>query len=416
MAEEKEYLKEIGFGQKLDEFCKNAGSKTVLIYGAGKMFNAIVQNYDLSKLNIIGISDRRFENENDSGQFMGFNICLPQEIKKLKPDYIIVSLKNYSKVWADLQYENEESCVLSMLTFQGLPYEDLKNLYLKTKRQFEYLKNHTDISTLKPASGELRSFQHRQSDFAYEMAEKFEQISCKAFLTAGNLLGAIRHKGFIPWDDDMDMALLRKDFEIVDEYCQNTFINIDTSRIDIRNPGFMTDLCAQIEKFIDKYPNEILCLKWWEHTQLYKGTTFYNRTNLDLFPYDYYAENYGMDEHRKYLENIYNQVKSIGCLPEILEFLKEERKNNPNIVEHSSKLYYGIDSSDSWIRKHTEFFPEKDILPFKKIKFENYHFYAPYKPEMSAKIIFKDYMKIPDDIGIPQHIKTRKQYLEQKKG
>ena len=50
-----------------------------------------------------------------------------------------------------------------------------------------------------------------------DMVEEIDRIcrkhDIKYFLIAGSLLGAIRHRGFIPWDDDVDIALFRKDYD-----------------------------------------------------------------------------------------------------------------------------------------------------------------------------------------------------------
>lgn len=52
---------------------------------------------------------------------------------------------------------------------------------------------------------ELRSFD--------VFCEICNQLEIKAFLYGGSLLGAVKYGGFVPWDDDLDMAMLREDYE-----------------------------------------------------------------------------------------------------------------------------------------------------------------------------------------------------------
>lgn len=60
---------------------------------------------------------------------------------------------------------------------------------------------------------ELRKWQLKLLEILVYFRDFCEEHEIKFFLSGGTCLGAIRHKGFIPWDDDVDVVLLREDYE-----------------------------------------------------------------------------------------------------------------------------------------------------------------------------------------------------------
>lgn len=59
----------------------------------------------------------------------------------------------------------------------------------------------------------LRKVQLTQLEIAQEIRRVCEENGIDYYLTAGTCLGAVRHKGFIPWDDDLDIGMLRAEYE-----------------------------------------------------------------------------------------------------------------------------------------------------------------------------------------------------------
>ena len=127
----------------------------------------------------------------------------------------------------------------------------------------------------------LRKIQMVQIELLQEVDRICKKCNIHYNIIAGTLLGAIRHGGYIPWDDDADVALLRDEYEKFRVACET---ELDTSRFyfqDHRNtPGYRWGYGKLRRK-------ETLFLREFQEHMPYKQGIF-----IDVFPLDAVPENY----------------------------------------------------------------------------------------------------------------------------
>lgn len=77
-------------------------------------------------------------------------------------------------------------------------------------------------------TAETKQIWHTQMDLAKQLIKVCNKHDLGIWAAAGTLLGAVRHKGYIPWDDDMDFVMFRKDYDkllsLADEFTYPYFL------------------------------------------------------------------------------------------------------------------------------------------------------------------------------------------------
>ena len=264
----------------------------------------------------------------------------------------------------------------------GIKIHFLKPLIAKERKKIaQFYQKFKNAKDMPKATGDLRLIQKAYCGFLKQFDKICEENNLQYWIDFGTLIGAVRHEGFIPWDDDVDISMPREDYE--------KFIE-------------------KFKKGFDDYPDlEILFINN-QRNKCFIKLKDKNSLNLslDIFPYDFYYKELNEEEKNELsqkIENIRKRKKKFKTIEDIRKNIQDLTHNF--ILENNSKntdtpsIFMGIDFPHSHKNK---VFNWDEIFPLRKIKFENTELFAPNNPHEVLKREFGDYMKIPKD-SYPRH-------------
>lgn len=275
------------------------------------------------------------------------------------------------------------------------------------KYQIEYFKHHFDIKQMKPATGYLRDYQLKELEFTQKILKILESYDIHPFLEGGALLGALRHGGFIPWDDDIDVGVTRKDFNKLMEIAQKDFVWIDATKNEGNYAKFYDDsIRANSGKLV--FIRSQFCL------HLYQGSCLKDALNLEFFSNDFVRDDVTEEQYIAYRQKVHNFVHGGHSWKELLEFYDKELENSEIYsLEPTSRITPGL---GNWVLTEYKFHGFRnydELYPLQAIPFEGTTLPGPNKPNiMLDKQFGKNWGMYPKDIGIPHSLLDLNEYLE----
>ena len=238
--------------------------------------------------------------------------------------------------------------------------------------------------------------------------EVCEKLKLKYYVLGGTLLGAVRHKGFIPWDDDIDVGMPREDYELFLEKAQeflpkNLFLQ-----------SFITD---------PEWPANFSKIRDSETTFIetsVKNRKINHGVYIDVFPLDWHVE--GKKEKAFY------RKKSIYDIVIAKSFYLPNRKKSfrlklANLATFAISIKTALKKRDKLFKSNKErthlanyggAWGKKEIVPCDwygdgvELEFEGIKVRAPQQYDKWLTQVYGDYMQLPPEEKRVAHHFTEK--------
>ena len=238
-------------------------------------------------------------------------------------------------------------------------------------------------------------------DVLLSVDEFCRKNNIKYYLCGGTLIGAVRHNGFIPWDDDIDIAMPRPDYEKFISTYKHEYYRVFAWRKDNKV------LCTYAKVYNDK-------------TLLYENSDFGETlgVNIDVFPIDGLPRGkHNAERHVKRMKRLWGLVvcatvkdiskrtiiRKIEIITMRLLFtifrnkhfivgyaIQQAKKIPFNESDYVAGVLWGYGVKEIMHRRVTEELEEH--------YFEGHSLYIPKYYDEYLKSLYGDYMKLPPEI------------------